>query len=190
MPHSLNKPLYNLGNLPSETRRPLLKGLRGNYQTVDLIKKIAHKRKSHPMIRKLAENIIKEYRTNSQDFMNEAYAIGDWVKLNLPYAKDPKGVESLKDPLTMIDQLQRGEMYGDCDDMSLLIATLLLSIGHQPYLCIVRYKGVKRGFQHIYVCTYEKNHHQKRERLVLDAIVKDRHTGWEVDHILKKEIKV
>ena len=189
MDHSLRSPLFNLGNLPQATSEPLKRGSAGNFQTINMMKKVAHQRKGHPLVRKLAENIINLYKTGSQDFYDEAYAIGDWVKQVVPYAKDPKGVEMLQDPITMIDKLKRNELFGDCDDMSLLIATLLLSLGHQPYFCIVRYPQFRSGFQHIYICVYEANNRDKKKRLVLDAIVKDRHTGYEVSYAEKKEIK-
>lgn len=190
MSHSLRNVLYNLGNLPQETVEPLKRGSAGNHQTVSKIKELAHLRKGNPLVRKLAENIIGKYQTKSQDFLDECFAIGDWVHKCFPYAKDPRGLESLKDPLTMIDQLKRNELYGDCDDMALLICTLLLSIGHKPYLCIVRYPNRPTGYQHIYVCVYEKNYRKERKRLVMDAIVKDRPIGYEVKYTKKKEIPV
>lgn len=151
---------------------------------------MAHNRKGHPLVRKVAENVINHYGTKSQNFYDECYAIGDWVKNVCPYAKDPYGIESLKDPVTMLDLIKRDEFRGDCDDMALMISTLLLSLGHRPYLCIVRYPGKTSGFQHIYVCVYQKNYRQKGKprRLVLDAIVKDKKTGYEVPHTYKKEI--
>lgn len=189
MTQSYRKPLFNLGNLNNVATEPLKRGSVGNFQTIKLMKKIAHHRKGHPMIRKLAENIIKMYGTESQNFLDECYAIGDWVKQVFPYAKDAKGIEQLQDPITMIDKLKRKELYGDCDDMALMISTLLLALGHQPYFCIVRYPQFNSGYQHIYICVYENNNRQKKERMVLDAIVKDRHTGYEVNYSSKKEIK-
>ncbi len=185
-------PLNNLGNLPQEVRQGLKKGNAGNLQTVEIIKRLAHSRKGHPLIRKLTENVLKQYKTKSQDFLNECYAIATWVRDVCPYAKDPLGIESLKDPVTMVDLIKRDEFYGDCDDMALLITTMLLSIGHRPLLCIVRYPNANSGFQHIYVCTYQKNYRDKgpKKRLVMDAIVKDKKIGYEVPYSYKKEIVV
>jgi hypothetical protein len=73
--------------------------------------------------------------------------------------------------------------------MSLLIATLLLSIGHEPFFTIVRYPSSSTGWQHIYVTTWEANLHRKKEKLVLDGIVKHKKLGYEVPFKLRKYIK-
>jgi hypothetical protein len=168
----------------------LPKGSAGNLKTVDVIKRVARQRSGHPLVRKLAQNILRFYNTKSQDFFNEAWAIGDYVHKRMAYVRDPNGIEMLQDPVTMIDMLKRDELSGDCDDMVLLIATLLLSIGHKPYLRIVRYPKFQTGFQHIYVVVYENNYRKQRKRLSIDAIVKDKPIGYEIPHSFGKEIKI
>ena len=124
----------------------------------------------------------------SQNYVDEALAIGRFVQKKVRYVRDIEGIEQLHDPLTMIDQIKKGNSQGDCDDMSLLIATLLLSIGHQPFFTIVRYHP--GPWAHIYVTVYEKNWGKERVRLVLDGILKRDPIGTEVKYFEKKEIKV
>jgi hypothetical protein len=154
------------------------------------MKRVARQRSSHPLVRQLALNILRSHKIASQNHADEALAIGRYVKEKVRYVKDIDSIEQLHDPLTMIDQIQRGVAMGDCDDMSLLIATLLLSIGIKPYFRIVRYRAGKGPFQHIYVVTYEKNWGKPRSRIVLDAILKRQQMGYEVRHASGKEIKV
>lgn len=184
-------PHHNLGNLSKITKKPLAHGARGNYKTVDYMKKIARKVNGHPEVRQLAENILNYYNTKSMYYFDEALAIGDYVKKFVKYVRDPQGIEMLTDPITMIDKLKRDEAYGDCDDMSLLIAALLLSLGHSPRFAIVKYDKNAKSYQHIYVVTYEKNYGDKKpRRLVLDAIAKKYPIGWEVPSQFKKEILI
>jgi hypothetical protein len=172
-------------------KKPLARGARGNYKTVDYMKTIARKVNGHPEVRQLAENILNYYSTPDMYYFDEALAIGEYVQKFVRYVRDPQGIEMLTDPVTMIDKLKRNEAFGDCDDMALLIATLLLSIGHQPYFAIVKYNKNNKSYQHIYVVVYTKNYGEKKNRrLVLDAIAKQYPIGFEVPSEFKKEIKV
>lgn len=154
------------------------------------MRKIARSRAHHPKVRGLALKILEQAGVGSHDFYDEARAIARFVQENVRYVRDVDGVEQLHDPLLMIDQIISGYAQGDCDDMSLLISTLLLSVGVQPYYAIVRYRATTGPYNHIYVVAYERNWRGPRKRLVMDAIVKDRDIGYEVPHASRKEIEV
>jgi hypothetical protein len=177
-------------NSPKVSNRQLRRGWRGNLDTVAIMKKVAHQRKSHPLVRELALNILNHEKIPSHDYASEAIAIGRFVQKKVRYVRDISGIEQLHDPVTMIEQIRRGVSQGDCDDMSLLVATLLLSIGHRPKFRIVRYKGLSGPYQHIYVVVYEKNKRQDMKRIVIDAIIKDKPIGFEVKHESGREILV
>lgn len=184
------EPITQLGNTPKTAETELSRGIKGNIETLQQMIKVARMRSRHPLVRELALRILEYYHVPSQDYLKEAYAIGDYVKNNMRYVRDINGVETLHDPLTIIDQMKRGQAQGDCDDMSLFIATLLLSIGHQPYFRVVRYYPGHGPFQHIYVVVYEQNWRSARKRLVLDAILKRSKIGKEVPHKSGREYKV
>ena len=184
-------PYMELGALPnvSETNLPPLD--RGNYKTVEIMRGCARRYSTHPVIRNLALKILEQAGTRSHNFLDEARAIGEFVQKEVKYVRDIEGVEQLHSPLYLIEHIKRGTARGDCDDMSLLIATLLLSIGHSPYFAIVRYQDMAGPYNHIYVVEYDKNWGpQPRRRIVLDAILKDRPIGSEVPYRSGKEIKV
>jgi len=182
-------PIHDLGEIPDTKLSTLPNGVAGNLATVDFMIQMARERSRHPLVRELALRILQHYRVKSQDYYNEARAIGDYIHKNVRYVRDIHNVETVHDPLTLIDQMIKGKAQGDCDDMALLIAALLLSIGHQPYFAIVKYiEG--ETYQHIYTVVYEKNHNTQPKRLVLDAILKRKPIGSEVNYKDIREIKV
>lgn len=168
----------------------LSNGKKGNIQTIKIMKEAARRCAAYPQVREFAIAILNQYDTISQNYVDEARAIAHYVQKNVGYVRDPDGIELLTDPLTMIDKMQRGVARGDCDDMSLLIATLLLSIGHSPLYRAVRYEDDYGHFNHIYVVCYEKNMGKQRVRIALDAIVKTRPIGFEVPHRSGEEFPI
>lgn len=155
--------------------------------------RVARNRSGHPKVRKLALNILNYYGIPSMRYVDEALAVGDYVKKYVRYVRDPDGIEYLQDPIDLIDQIVKGEAQGDCDDMSLLIATLLLSIGHTPCFRAVRYGTDYDHYNHIYVVDYEKNGTgpgDLKKRVVLDGILKRSRIGTEINHLSGDEFPV
>lgn len=179
----LGEPEHRLGNLPKLSESEISDGLGGNIQTIDFMKKIARDRSGDPVIRKLALNILAQSGVKSHHFVDEALAIGDYVKRKVRYVRDPNNIEYLQDPVDMIKQIQNNTAQGDCDDMSLLTATLLLSVGHEPFFRAVRYKSAMGNYNHIYVFVHESNPQGQKMRVVLDCILKNMPIGTEIQHV-------
>jgi len=179
-----------LGSLPKIARGTLPDGQLGNVETIKFMKEVARLRSGHPLIRKFALNILQDYRVLSNRYVDEALAIGDYVKKRVRYVRDPDNIEYLQDPLDLIKQMQNSEAQGDCDDMALLIASLLLSIGHQPSFGAVRYRNDGGPYNHIYVVDYEKNGKGPTTRVALDAIMKEKPIGFEVEFASGDEFPV
>lgn len=76
-----------------------------------------------------------------KDYESEARIIHYWVRDYIRYVRDPRGLELLHAPEEIF--LNRA---GDCDDKTILAASMLLSIGHKVRLVAVgkdgRYKHV------------------------------------------------
>lgn len=181
-------PLVNPRNRYEVHSMDVGRGEEANRSTVDVMKQIVVDRSRHPTVRGLALKIVHPLK--SHHYLDEARAIGEFVQKRVRYVRDTLSVEQLHDPIMMIDQIERGVAQGDCDDMSLLIATLIASIGGVPLFRIVKYRPDAPSFAHIYVVTYTKNGKAKPERLVLDAIVKDKPIGFEVPHKYGEEISL
>lgn len=78
------------------------------------------------------------------------YALLSWVNRHVKYVADPQGVELLHDPRLMARGIAGGKLvYGDCDDMSMYLGALLISIGLRPTLRAVGYGG--KPLSHVYV---------------------------------------
>jgi len=169
-----------LGSLPKVVQSQLPDGQSGNIETIKFMKEVARLRSGHPLIRKFALNILQDYGVPSNHYIDEALAIGDYVKKRVRYVRDPDDIEYLQDPIDLIGQMKNNEAQGDCDDMALLIASLLLSIGHQPAFGAVRYRHNYGPYNHIYVVDYERNGKGPKSRVVLDAIMKEQPIGYEV----------
>lgn len=168
-------------NLPS--------GIGANLKTIQVMQEVARARSGHPLVRECAHSVLISYGVASNDYTTESLAIGDFVKKNVRYVKDADGIEQLTDPLTLIEQISRGVAQGDCDDMSLLVATLLLAIGHTPRFKAVKYDKDIDNYNHIYVVDYvympENNY-----KMTLDAILKNRPMGSEVHYAVGDEYEI
>lgn len=165
-------------------------GKAGNLETLDKMRWVAHERKGHPLVRRLALAILESKNIPSHNHLDEAALIGTFVQKKVRYVKDAYGIEQLHDPVMMIEQIIEGRATGDCDDMTLLCATLLMSIGIVPKFRCVRYKTMMGNFNHIYLVVYEKNGAGPKRRLVIDCIVKDKPIGFEVPHASGTEFNI
>lgn len=79
-----------------------------------------------------------------KDYASEARACLEYVRDRIRYVRDIRGVETLHDPVTL---LRIGS--GDCDDKSILLASLLLSIGHKVRFVAVSFAPGQ--FSHVWV---------------------------------------
>lgn len=184
------KPQWDLGQPPRVVNSRLPDFAAGNYETVRLMRGIARQYAGDPIVRQLALNILNSRKVKSHNFADECRVLGEWVQNNIRYVKDPNGIEQLHNPIYMIEKAKKGIANGDCDDQALLLATLLLSVGHQPYFAIVKYGKDMGAFNHIYTVVYEKNWKGYKQRLVLDTIIPDRGMGFEVPYTAIEEIPV
>jgi hypothetical protein len=189
-------PLDNLGKLPDQEMRKVGDGINGNLDTIEVMKKMAREFSRHDLVKRLATNILHYNNIPSHHYLDESRAIGEFVKKHIRYVKDPVGTESLQAPDMMIRMMQDvGYSMGDCDDMALLTAALLMSVGIRPRFRAVRYKEGEGNFNHIYVVVYENNVADSSspgpiKRLVIDCIVKDKPIGFELKHASGKEFPV
>lgn len=109
-------------------------GERGTKATLNMMAALVRAYRTHPQIRTLAETII--VGVPEKDSLAEATAIHQWVRDNIRYTADVNNVETLKDPLVLLQS-----RFGDCDDKTVLAATLLESIGLHTRLVAVALHG-------------------------------------------------
>ena len=114
----------------------------GVAQTIDQMRSLVNEALTDPSILRQAKDIVRS--VPAFDDYSEAQALYNWVRANIRFTKDPVDKETLYPPSEML-QIRSG----DCDDISMLLATLLMAIGYPARLMTVAANGDE--FSHVYV---------------------------------------
>lgn len=99
------------------------------------------------------------------------------------------GLDYINDPAGAFDSIQSARVtihngFGDCDDLSVLLATLLALVGLRPSFVLAKYKPQTKGFDHVYV---EVNLTPVQGgRLALDPSIRTRGAGWESSRAIER----
>ncbi len=104
--------------------------------------------------------------------------IWDYVRNNVEYQNDEKGKEQLRRP-----QRTLSDKTGDCDDMSILISSMLTVLGCDHELYVTAYRK-KDEWQHIYPVAFDRN----GERYVIDCVPEIPYFNYEAYPIKNKII--
>ena len=122
----------------------------GDYDRQDRIADLVVRYSVHPKIREIALKIV----ANCPDYdqLCELQKIFEWVKRNIRYRSDVAHIDSYHSPLRIIEL-----KAADCDDFTILVDSLLASLGWTVGSKIVA-KKPNMPFHHIYpVVVYPKN---------------------------------
>ncbi len=104
--------------------------------------------------------------------------IWNYVRSNVRYQNDEKGKEQLRRP-----QRTLHDKTGDCDDMSILISSILTNFGYYHELYITAYK-TKNKWQHIYPVVFDN----EGNRFVIDCVPEIPYFNYEAKPIKNKKI--
>ncbi|NDG04025.1 MAG: transglutaminase domain-containing protein [Alphaproteobacteria bacterium] len=129
----------------SYSRTTISDGEAGIFDTLTLMRRMVNDYKTDPGIRQAALNVT--FMTPAQDDASEVEALYCFVRDYIRYTKDVYGVETLATPdKTMAMRV------GDCDDQTVLLASLLESIGYPTRFVI---EGYSDGgtWEHVYLET-------------------------------------
>jgi len=116
-------------------------GERGTKATLEVMARLVRERRTDTIIRALVESIIQF--VPEKDAIAEASAVQQWVRDNIRYTADVADVETLKDPVMLLQS-----RYGDCDDKSTLVAALLQTIGYPVRFVAIAFPHEE--FSHVY----------------------------------------
>lgn len=140
-----------LADTPPASLIPIRSGDAGVTDTLKLMAQVARQYKTNPLVRQTSARIAQGCA--AKDTMCEVSALQAWVSNNIRYVADTLDVELIQTPDYT---LQEG--YGDCDDQSVLLATLLMAIGISAAYCAV---GVNNEpFSHVLTVAILKQHTQ------------------------------
>lgn len=116
-------------------------------------------------------------------------AVYSFVQKKIAYVSDIKSLESIKDARQTIS-----DGFGDCDDQTVLVATLLSVLGITPTLCLVKTLKQKlnaqgetvnyktNDFNHIY-CV----HITDDKIFILDTVLQTKEFNQKADNILEEK---
>lgn len=119
-------------------------GVAGIKATLSKMRLLTRDGKKSLPVRMKAVSLVSGLR--QKDFLGEVKAIHAFVRDRIRYVKDVNGVELLHTPEKLLEIGQ-----GDCDDKSMLVASLLESIGHQTRFVAI--SNAPSKFCHVYVET-------------------------------------
>lgn len=106
-----------------------------------------------------------------------------FVQDRVKYIADPGGnfdaISSARETLN-----KRPMPYGDCDDLSVLLASLLACLGFEPFFVLAKYRDDENGFDHIYVQVEDS----KGNVIMLDPTSRTHGMGWESPRAIEKAV--
>lgn len=124
---------YSLQGIPE--------GRAGVKKTLDVMADLVNQSKKTPHIREFARSYVQDL--SQKDIYGEVKRLFLFVRDNIRYIKDIRGIETLHTPEKILEQ-----KAGDCDDKSVLIAALLESIGYECRFVAVAFKS--NNFTHVF----------------------------------------
>lgn len=119
-------------------------GKEGVKATLKAMARLIKAGKSNPQMIVFARRLTQHLKP--KDYVGEARVIHAFVRDKIRYIRDPRGLETIVQPDKLL-QIQSG----DCDDKSVLVATLLEAAGHKTRLVAVG--SFPEKFSHVYVET-------------------------------------
>jgi hypothetical protein len=118
----------------------------GTLETARLIGRLAREGAKDFLVRQKAIDIFRTCGVPPKDRLGEVRALFDWVQRNIRYTRDIWQVETLHTARRLIEL-----RAGDCDDMTILLAAMLLSTGHPVRLVLAGYQPRRpHAYSHIY----------------------------------------
>src|SRR5213594_2177820 len=122
-------------------------GTRGTLVTARLIGNLIASGAKDFFVRQKAIEIFRETGVRPRDRFGEVCALFNWVRRNIRYTRDIFRVELLHSARRMLE-LQAG----DCDDMTILLGSMLVSTGHPVRLVLAGFRPHKpHAYSHIYL---------------------------------------
>jgi len=143
-------------------------GPSGTLVTARLIAELIREGAKDFYVRQKAIQIFRERGVPPKDRFGEVLALFEWVHDNIRYTRDIFRVELLHSARRMLEL-----RAGDCDDMTILLGSMLVSTGHPVRLVLA---GFRRNRPHVYSHVYPEVNVNGRW-IAIDAST-DRPIGW------------
>ena len=132
--------MRQLGTWQSESGPSWLVEFKDIDEELRYLRKVVSRFRQSPQIRDLATRIIQDAGAPMRDKKAQALAIGDWVQRNIYY------VHELPERFAQPPETLRTKA-GDCDDSTVLVCSMLESIGIPSALVCMKLDG---AWKHIF----------------------------------------
>ncbi len=151
-------------------------GEKGTEKTIQKILDKIYEGTKDPVIILKAREIVRD--SGAQDAFERARAIFKWIKRNIAYIKDPKGLELLRPARRILES-----RIGDCDEHTILAASLFRAAGLPVALKVISTFKNPNEYTHIYPLV-------KTNSLwfAADTTLKESYFGWEYPYRVKEKI--
>jgi transglutaminase-like putative cysteine protease len=127
----------SLGQVPS--------GNAGTALTLKQMARLAREGAKDPGVIQVASQLVRELP--QYDRVGEIRALHGFVRDSIRYTNDPIDLELVRTPQAILEM-----GVGDCDDKSVLLASLLRCIGRPSRYVAIELRGLA-GFSHVFVET-------------------------------------
>src|SRR4051812_44129687 len=156
------------------------KGKEGTLVTARLIADMMRVGAKDFVVRQKAIEIFRDFCVPPKDQWGEVCSLFRWVRKHIRYTHDIYRVELLHTPRRMLEL-----RAGDCDDMTILLGSMLVATGHPVRLVLA---GFRRNRPHSYSHIYLEVR-LGSEWIALDPTM-DRPLGWSPPTIWKRVCEV
>lgn len=147
-------------------------------RTVEQMKQIIQRSLGQARVRQKAEELTAGVPDN--DVVGEARAVYEFVRSQMRYTKDPRGLEYIQTPDHLLQVYeQKHRMSGDCDEKTVLGLSLLKNLGHPVAIKAVSFNG-NGQFTHVYGLVRLNG-----QWVPFDATRPDQELGWEAPGITR-----
>jgi hypothetical protein len=168
----LGLPQVNLALIP--------KGYLGTQTTLKHIQALIRAGAKDFYVRQKAIDILLGKSIKPKNYWGEIKALFEWMQQNVRYTKDPFRVEVLHSARRLLEL-----RAGDCDDMTILLGSMLESIGHPVRLVVTGPDPLRpKLFSHIYLEALHQG-----QWIPLDATMPYA-MGWEPRTVVKQVIPI
>lgn len=122
----------------------------GARETLGLMAQLVRHGLKDPVVLERAAQVVE--RVHPGDAAGQVRAIRQFLTYHMRYRNDPDEMELLQEPRYLLDQIAAiGRAEGDCDDVSILGATLGLAAGRRVRFVAVGFQGEAGPLSHVWV---------------------------------------
>jgi hypothetical protein len=154
----------------------LADGDAGIFRTLEVMAELVRRDVRSPAVRDVALRVVQHCK--GHDFLCEIKAVYEYVRDEYTYRRDPVYVERVQDAKRTIERGASGGV--DCDDKSVLLASLLAALGHKPAFAVLG--KTRQQYSHVYVAVKVPG----KGWLSLDPTPERAVVGWEGKGAMKQ----